>query len=762
MKWPLQLSWLTPSGKPKAPAGVWLGLGRLFALLESLYSQLVPLLLMLLTLMVLWVAARNLEPLAYDRFCRATLQPLTQAQSKASILLLDETDLNRLKTQGLSPPWTREKAQQALAPLLKQHPAVIVLPQELLTLPAPLPKARTEKKQRKRLKTNKAHERSAHWVVELPLTETMSDAFSGSQKQWLAQSGSWHVGGSLLQNLSETAVLRSLSPYWVLPALAVNASTLGQHLTLAEKTPVILPSVSLVATLEYLNQQNPHHNELWFLTPPPLKQGWQSWLPHSARVLGSAHAPLQLASEEASRPPLTVPLDETGRYWLRWYRPLPLALNTPIAFSTHTAVSLSQLQASTKPQDGTSFLQNQVVFVSLLPNVGQTRTTVSSSLSSHHLMADIYATAVDNLLLSHTPQMALRWQQGLALLLCCLGTFAIRVRIKQASRALLYSGTLMVGYTWFVLWQRTAFSVLYDWVVPEVFALVGLFMGTLWWSVQRDRQIKSLETTMAQLVPASVFKEIQARKKGLEPGGKRQEMTSMFIDIRDFTGLAENLPASEVTDLLNAFYTVVEAVVFEHLGTVDKYMGDGVLAMFGAPLETPDHAQQALKAAERLLEKLTVLSAHWWQSRHLHFQVGISISSGHAFVGFVGPANKLEYTALGDTVNLCVRLQEQNKQFGVPLVFSHYTLSYLQESYLRTPLRSHKNPEQAINNPAWLKLGEVKVRGRETPVEVYTLASLQSTATSAFLLDESADAQEMTESDTDWAEWDPTDSSPWR
>jgi adenylate cyclase len=293
--------------------------------------------------------------------------------------------------------------------------------------------------------------------------------------------------------------------------------------------------------------------------------------------------------------------------------------------------------------------------------------------------------------------------------------FFIRVKFQSFGRTILYASAIMIFYFWFVLYELMIHRTVFDLVTPEVFMLMGMLAGTLWWSSSRDRELQVLQNTMAQLVSPSVYKEVLRQKKGIQPGGQRLEITSMLVDIRDFTALSENLPAQEVTDLLNAFYTEVEKVIFDHRGTIDKYMGDGVLIMFGAPLETPDHADMAVQASKALVTSLRQLGERWWQERHIFFNIGVSINSGHAYVGFVGPTHKLEYTALGDTVNLCVRLQTQNKEFATPLILSDYTVRYL------------KNTE---NLKGLHELGEAKVRGREMPVKVHTYADFLLEASS--------------------------------
>jgi adenylate cyclase len=125
----------------------------------------------------------------------------------------------------------------------------------------------------------------------------------------------------------------------------------------------------------------------------------------------------------------------------------------------------------------------------------------------------------------------------------------------------------------------------------------------------------------------------------------------LFVDVRGFTSLAEQLSPAEVADRLNRFYALASNAIFDHDGTLDKLVGDQVMAFFGAPIETQDHPKRAVQAALRIISGMCALSAAE------HLDVGAGISTGEAFVGNVGEGAVTDYTVLGDTVNVAARLQ---------------------------------------------------------------------------------------------------------
>jgi class 3 adenylate cyclase len=183
----------------------------------------------------------------------------------------------------------------------------------------------------------------------------------------------------------------------------------------------------------------------------------------------------------------------------------------------------------------------------------------------------------------------------------------------------------------------------------------------------------------------------------------------MFVDIRNFTKLSENLPPKEVTEILNTWYTQIEEIANEYRGTVDKFLGDGALIMFGAPLESTQHADMALRAGRKMIAASESLAVKWKEERNIDFSIGVAVNSGFAFVGFVGPKNKLEYTAIGDTVNTAARLQDQTKVFHTSLIFSENTLKQCQNVHLGSELNS---------------LGSIKVRGKNQSIPIYTFEDM--------------------------------------
>ena len=191
---------------------------------------------------------------------------------------------------------------------------------------------------------------------------------------------------------------------------------------------------------------------------------------------------------------------------------------------------------------------------------------------------------------------------------------------------------------------------------------------------------KRMRATMARYMTAQVAEQVLAAGESVL-GGRSQNVTVLFSDIRGFTGIAEQLGAQETVSLLNEYFTEMVEIVFEHQGILDKYIGDAIMAVFGAPFASPRDADNAVKVAIRMQRALGAFNARRRAQGQAELEVRIGINSGDVVAGNIGSVRRMDYTVVGDGVNVAARLESANKQLGTRILISGSTREQLRDYY---------------------------------------------------------------------------------
>jgi adenylate cyclase len=211
---------------------------------------------------------------------------------------------------------------------------------------------------------------------------------------------------------------------------------------------------------------------------------------------------------------------------------------------------------------------------------------------------------------------------------------------------------------------------------------------------------KRVRSTMSRYMSKEVADQVLAAGE-LELGGKEQKVTVMFSDVRSFTSIAEALGPRETVSLLNEYFTEMVDVIFQHGGILDKYMGDGIMALFGAPLVGPHDADNAVAVADAMMQRLVTLNQRRVSAGQAALEIGVGFSTGPTVIGNIGSVRRLDYTVIGDTVNLASRLEGATKQYGAKILLSEMTV-------------------RELKRPATLReLDLIRVKGKDRPVAVY-------------------------------------------
>jgi adenylate cyclase len=237
---------------------------------------------------------------------------------------------------------------------------------------------------------------------------------------------------------------------------------------------------------------------------------------------------------------------------------------------------------------------------------------------------------------------------------------------------------------------------------PVLASSIALFGGVSYQYFVEGREKRKMKRLFGQYVSKDVYEQLVANPSLARLGGQRREMTVLFSDIRGFTTVTERGQPEEIVGMLNEYFTRMVDIVFRHRGTVDKFVGDMVMALFGAPLDDPDHADHGVEAALEMIAELEKLNQRWKaQGRFAELDIGVGVNTGVMIAGNIGSDAIMSYTVIGDAVNLGSRLESLNKQYGTRIIISDATRRALKGRYLYRPL------------------GDVVVKGKTAPVAIF-------------------------------------------
>jgi adenylate cyclase len=400
----------------------------------------------------------------------------------------------------------------------------------------------------------------------------------------------------------------------------------------------------------------------------------------AAWVVGNPDAELSADGQTLRLGELRVPLDGDGRFGIRFhgagvYRHLR-------AFEVLRSLAL--LDEGQPPSIPLDELKDKYIIVSA--SVQALRDFLDTPMSHEQEGAEVQATALDNLLHGGFVVRVSRWlDAAIALLLCVLTAVAMVALwsvIARAALALLAvaaaTAALIVGYWAFAAWRFDAASAWYGVATPALGVGVSAFAALLVTSAAERRGRRFVQEALGKYTSPALVKELMAHPEYLSlEWGESREMSVYFSDIAGFTSFSEKLAPEQLVALLNDYLTSMTDLVLQHGGVVDKYIGDAVMAFWGAPLPEPQHAQKAVLCALAMRRKCDELRVRWQAEYGTEVHARAGVNSGRAVVGNMGSKHKYNYTVMGDMVNLASRLEGANKPYGTYLMISEFTLDRL-------------------------------------------------------------------------------------
>ncbi len=295
--------------------------------------------------------------------------------------------------------------------------------------------------------------------------------------------------------------------------------------------------------------------------------------------------------------------------------------------------------------------------------------------------------------------------RGLTVALIAVFTLLTMATIFRLSNFTVRAGLPLLYGAAFFIWAFSRFgaNTVYE-IAPPLAAVAAAYLVSFaYLSFTEGRDKLKVRKLFSRYVSPEIMSELLAHHDEVSLGevGQTEEMTVLFSDIRGFTSVSEVLSASQLVDLLNCHFGAMTEVIFDRKGTLDKFIGDALMAFWGAPLKVDDHAGQAVLAALDMIAKLPEVNRDLLDRGYRAIDIGIGINSGEVVLGNIGSARKMDYTVIGDNVNLASRLEGLTKFYGLPVIISEYTLAAM-----------------GIDIPV-MPVDRVRVKGKEQPIRIY-------------------------------------------
>jgi len=314
---------------------------------------------------------------------------------------------------------------------------------------------------------------------------------------------------------------------------------------------------------------------------------------------------------------------------------------------------------------------------------------------------EVHANVIDNML---NNGFLIRGPHQEIFDLCLIFLFGIPLGIAMAlvSPRWMWFGLALLlpfGYLNYVAFLRGYWL---NFTLPALTLTANVMLVSLYRALVEEKEKRKVRSAFSRYLSPEVIRRLLVNPQLVEP--RKTEITVMFSDIRGFTTISEKLDAQELALFLNRYLSDMTKIVFETQGTLDKYIGDAVMAFWGAPIEERDHAIQACNASLAMIKRVQELQKTWEAEGKPRLDIGIGLNSGPASVGNMGSELQVGYTALGDTVNLASRLEGLNKEYGTHILVNEST-------------------HEAVKDAGFLfrELDVIRVKGKLQPVVIYEL-----------------------------------------
>lgn len=282
----------------------------------------------------------------------------------------------------------------------------------------------------------------------------------------------------------------------------------------------------------------------------------------------------------------------------------------------------------------------------------------------------------------------------------------------RALRASLFSLLTLTAYLFIVQALFTYYGIWLNVIYPV--ANMSLIFSAITVSKYffEERKARDIRRIFSSYVSPKIVDEVISHPEKAGLSGQKKVITILFSDIKGFTGISERNTPEQVVALLNEYFHEMAGIIFKWDGTLDKFVGDEIMAFWGAPTDQPDHAERSIRCALDMVARLSILQKKWAAEGREILDAGIGINTGEVIIGNIGAVGKkMDYTAIGDHVNIAARVEKLTRNYNAKIIITDFTLAHIE------PLIKNG----AIEHVALRFLDTVKVKGKEKPLEIYQI-----------------------------------------
>jgi adenylate cyclase len=415
-----------------------------------------------------------------------------------------------------------------------------------------------------------------------------------------------------------------------------------------------------------------------------------------------ANGNLVKAGKKRAVPFIDIPIDENGLMLINFMG--PPSSDSPEGLQTYPVRSYAGYADKAPTEDAATWrrtmaAENKIVMVGAFAT-GMAADQKPTPLGLMYGI-ELHANALNTILMDNFIHYAPFW---LDLLIMAVLVFVVAFMSSRLPAIFSFFGTLVLVVALFfggsLLFDNE--SILVNFASPAI-AMIFSFVGiVVYRAMTEERDKRKIRETFGKYLSPKVVDQLVENPPEL--GGVDKELSVLFSDIRSFTTLSETMSPQELVNHLNTYLTAMTNVIFEDGGYLDKYVGDEVMCFWGAPLPQADHALRACRCALRQMAKLRELNSGWPEA--IKINIGIGVNSGVMTVGNMGSPTKMNYTLMGDNVNLGARLEGTNKEYGTNIIISEYTYGLVRDKVIVR------------------ELDNIRVKGKNKPVLIYELVGM--------------------------------------